>query len=177
MVVTFYYCVCTHFRACFIHFYVTGTVHGVLIKGVSSFQGCPYKGVPLYSVWLYHITTDGCRPTDIPEIDAIAEIAQARTHSLIQPFLADYLHLCSRRVVEKLFIHVRSLSQHQLLFKAEPLPERLVLYPPHTGHDKPGQRDGACNYIPFCWATRDVDEVVLSKGVCGAVWTLTPTRG
>ena len=113
----------------------------------------------------------------IPEIDARAEIANASTESLVQAFLTDHRHLRPSRVVEKLLVDVRSLSQHQLLLEAEPLPECIVLYPPHACHSESGIHDGFSDHVPFCRARHYLDEVVLPNGVRGTRRTLSPTRG
>ena len=39
---------CPHVKGSFIH----NSIEGVLIKEVSLFQGCPYRGIPLYIVTL-----------------------------------------------------------------------------------------------------------------------------
>ena len=104
----------------------------------------------------------------IPEIDARAEIANASTEPLVQPFLTDHRHLRPSRVVEKLLVHVRSLSQHQLFLEAEPLPECIVLYSSHACHSEPGLHDRFSDHVPFCRARHYLDEVVLANGVRGA---------
>ena len=40
---------CPHFGGSFVYkcMHVVGTLDSVLISGVSLFQGCPYRGVPL----------------------------------------------------------------------------------------------------------------------------------
>ena len=39
---------CPRFRGSFVHYNIAGTHNRVLIKEVSLFQGCPYRGVLLY---------------------------------------------------------------------------------------------------------------------------------